>query len=150
MYEIYTVKEQDTLDKIAEEYGTTVGVLVQINGFGQDYVLLPGNRIVVPVMRKQPYQYYTVKKGDNMYEIAKKNNIDYHLLLQLNGLDKDDYIYPNQTIMLPSKGLKVYLTQNDDTLDSILNKMNVSLDELMKENNKIYLRPEQILIFREK
>ncbi|MCI6266133.1 MAG: LysM peptidoglycan-binding domain-containing protein [Erysipelotrichaceae bacterium] len=150
MYEIYTVKEQDTLDKIAEEYGTTVGVLVQIKGFGQDDVLLPGNRIVVPVMRKQPYQYYTVKKGDNMYEIAKKNNIDYHLLLQLNGLDKDDYIYPNQTIMLPSKGLKVYLTQNDDTLDSILNKMNVSLDELMKENNKIYLRPEQILIFREK
>lgn len=150
MYEIYTVKEQDTLDKIANQYNTTVGVLAQINGFEQEYVLLPGNKIIVPVTRKQPYQYYTVKKGDNMYEIAKKNNIDYNLLLQLNGLEKDDYIYPNQTIMLPNKGLNVYLTQNNDTLGEVLKKLNVSLEELIKENDKIYLLPNQILIFREK
>ena len=150
MYEIYTVKEQDTLDKIANQYNTTVGVLAQINGFEQEYVLLPGNKIIVPVTRKQPYQYYTVKKGDNMYEIAKKNNIDYNLLLQLNGLEKDYYIYPNQTIMLPNKGLNVYLTQNNDTLGEVLKKLNVSLEELIKENDKIYLLPNQILIFREK
>lgn len=150
MYEIYTVKEQDTLDKIANQYNTTVGVLAQINGFEQEYVLLPGNKIVVPVTRKQPYQYYTVKKGDNMYEIAKKNNIDYNLLLQLNGLEKDDYIYPNQTIMLPNNGLDLYLTQNNDTLGEVLKKFNVSVDELIKENDKIYLLPNQILIFREK
>lgn len=150
MYEIYTVKEQDTLDKIANQYNTTVGVLAQINGFEQEYVLLPGNKIIVPVTRKQPYQYYTVKKGDNMYEIAKKNNIDYNLLLQLNGLEKDDYIYPNQTIMLPNNGLDLYLTQNNDTLGEVLKKFNVSVDELIKENDKIYLLPNQILIFREK
>ena len=96
MYDIYTVQSQDTLEKIANQFGTTIGVLAQINGFGSNHVLVPGNQLIVPVMRQQPYTYYTVKKGDNMYEIAKNNNIDYSLLLQLNGLEQEDYIYPNQ------------------------------------------------------
>lgn len=150
MYEIYTVLEQDTLDKIANQYGTTAGVLSQINGISSNYVLTPGMQLVVPTDNQQPYQYYTVKKGDNMYEIAKANNIDYSLLLQLNGLEKDDYIYPNQTIMLPKEGLKVYLTKDDDTLDSVLQRIRITLEELVKENKKIYLRPEQIIIFKEK
>ena len=150
MYEIYTVQAQDTLDKIANQYGTTVGTLAQINGISSDSNLVPGNQLVVPVSKQQPYTYYTVKKGDNMYEIASNNGIDYLLLLQLNGLDKDDYIYPNQTIMLPKKGLSVYLTKNDDTLDGVLKNLGISIDELMNENEKIYLRPEQILIFKEK
>lgn len=150
MYEVYTVKEQDTLESIANQFDTTVEVLSQINGFQQGYGLVPGNRIVVPVLRKHPYQYYTVKKGDNMYEIAKKNGIDYHLLLQLNGLEKDDYIYPNQTIMLPREGLQVYLTQDNDTLEDVVKKLDISLEHLLQENDKIYLLPDQILIFREK
>ena len=111
---------------------------------------MPGTQIVVPVVKKQPYQYYTVKKGDNMYEIAKENDIDYSLLLQLNGLDEGDYIYPNQTIMLPKKGLSIYMTKNDDTLDYVLKKLEITVDELLKENENVYLRPEQILVFREK
>lgn len=150
MYEIYTVLERDTFEKIADQYGTTVGTLFQINGLESNYSLVPGSQLVVPVGYKQPYQYYTVKKGDNMYDIANDNNIDYHLLLQLNGLEPDDYIYPNQTIMLPKKGLKVYLTREDDTLSDVLRRLMVSLDELVSENNKIYLRPEQILVFKEK
>ena len=150
MYDIYTVQSQDTLEKIANQFGTTIGVLAQINGFGSNHVLVPGNQLIVPVMRQQPYTYYTVKKGDNMYEIAKNNNIDYSLLLQLNGLEQEDYIYPNQTIMLPREGLNIYLTKNDDTLNSVLQQIGISLEELVQENDKIYLRPEQILIFKEK
>ena len=150
MYDIYTVTVNDTLDKIANQFGTTSGVLAQINGIGSTEVLMPEKQLVVPVVQKQPYQYYTVKKGDNMYEIAKKNNIDYNLLLQLNGLEKNDYIYPNQTILLPRKGLGIYLTKEDDTLEDILRSLGISMEELMKENNNIYLRPDQVLIFKEK
>jgi len=150
MYEIYMVKEGDTLESIANMYGTTVGVLSQINGIMDNYMVSTGNQIIVPIEKKQPYQYYTVKKGDNMYDIAKENDIDYFLLLQLNGLDEGDYIYPNQTIMVPKKGLKIYMTRNDDTLEYVLRKLNVTIDELMKENENIYLRQEQILVFREK
>ena len=150
MYEIYTVLGDDTLESIASKYGTTPSVLTQINGFGVNEVLVPGNQIIVPIDRQQPYQYYTVKKGDNIYEIAKKNNIDYNLLLQLNGLEKNDYIYPNQTIILPKKGLGIYMTVENDTLGDVLKKLRISIEELMRENNNIYLRPEQILIYKEK
>lgn len=150
MYEIYMVKEGDTLEKLAKEYETTVDNLKQINGIFNDFGLSSGTQIVVPVSKKQPYQYYTVKKGDNMYDIAKANDIDYLLLLQLNGLDEGDYIYPNQTIMLPKKGINIYMTKNDDTLEFVLKKMGITVEELLKENENVYLRPEQILVFRDK
>ena len=73
MYEIYKIKEGDTIEGIAQKYGTTVGVLRQINGFYDDDFIKDGNQIIVPVQKMQPYLYYTVKKGDNMYEIAKDN-----------------------------------------------------------------------------
>lgn len=150
MYEIYKIKEGDTIEGIANDYGTTVGVLRQINGFYDDSYVKEGNQIIVPALKMQPYSYYTVKKGDNMYEIAKDNGVDYTLLLQINGLDDGDYIYPNQTIMVPKKGIELYMTKDNDTFDFVLKKMGVSVDEMMKENKNIFLRPEQILIFREK
>lgn len=150
MYEIYVIKEGDTIDKVAEMYGTSVGIINQINGFDIGYRLVPGNSIIVPIMKRQPYKYYTVKKGDNVYEIAKNNGIDYMMLLKLNGLEKDDYIYPNQTIMLPREGLDIYLTRDNDTINTVLKMLNVDLDELIRENDNIYLRPEQILVFRKK
>ena len=149
MYEIYTMKEGDALEQIANMYNTTVGILREINGIMGGYGLNPGTQIVVPVEKKQPYQYYTVKKGDNMYDIAREYDIDYNLLLQLNGLDDGDYIYPNQTIMLPKKGIKIYMTKSDDTLDLVLNRMGITIDELLRENENIYLREDQILVFRE-
>lgn len=150
MYEIYTIKEGDTLESVADMYGTTVGVLRQLNGIMDSYGVRPNTQIIVPVEKKQPYQYYTVKKGDSVYDIARDNDIDYNLLLQLNGLDEGDYIYPNQTIMLPKKGLKIYMTKSDDTLDLVLNRLGITVDELLRENENIYLREDQILIFRDK
>lgn len=150
MYEVYQIKDGDTIDSIAKNYGTTAGVLKQINGNYSDSYIKSGNQIVVPIEKVQPYQYYTVKKGDNMYEIAKSNDVDYTLLLQINGLDEGDYIYPNQTILIPKKGIKIYMTKKNDTLDLVANKMGVSLDELVKNNKNIYLRDEQILTFMKK
>lgn len=150
MYEIYKVLETDTLDMIAGKYGTTVGNLLEINGFDSNYQVRVNEQIVVPVKNNQVYQYYTVKKGDNLYDIARDNEVDYNLLVQLNGLDPGDYIYPNQTIVLPDKNVKIYLTKEDDTLEDVLRMLNVSVNKLMEENDKIYLRPEQILIFKEK
>lgn len=150
MYEIYTVSDIDTLSSIAKKYGTTPEVLSQINGFNKDYIPKPQTEIIVPVESNKTYNYYTVKKGDNVYQIAKTYNIDYDLLLKLNGLDKEDYIYPNQTLLLPKSGLTVYLTKQGDTINDILENLNTNIDELLSENKNIYLSPEQIIIFKEK
>ena len=150
MYEIYNIQAGDTLSSIASKYGTTESMILQINGLPDNYKIVPGTQIVVPVEQNKTYRYYTVKKGDNMYQIAKKYNIDYDLLLKLNGLDKDDYIYPNQTILLPKNGLTIYLTKQGDTITDIIENLNTTLEELINENPNIYLVPEQIIVFKEK
>lgn len=150
MYEIYNIQPGDTLSSIASKYGTTESMILQINGLPDNYKIVPGTQIVVPVEQNKTYRYYTVKKGDNIYQIAKKYNIDYDLLLKLNGLDKDDYIYPNQTILLPKNGLTIYLTKQGDTITDIIENLNTTLEELINENPNIYLAPEQIIVFKEK
>lgn len=148
MYEIYDVKENDTLEEIANNYGTTVGILMQLNGIvNNDISSL--SRLIVPVLKRQPYQYYTVKKGDNMLALSKMFGVDYWLLLQLNGLDEGDYIYPNQTIMVPKEGMGIYMTVNDDTLDGVSKRIGISIEDLIKENENIYLLPEQVLVYKE-
>lgn len=150
MYEIYTVTTNDSLDTIANKYGVDKELLYQINGFPNNYVLTPNTQIVVPTDKNKIFRYYTVKKGDNIYQIAKQYNIDYDLLLKLNGLDKDDYIYPNQTLLLPRTGLNVYLTQEGDTINEILGNLDTNIDELLRQNKNIYLQPEQLIVFSHK
>lgn len=150
MYEVYTVKSGDTLSSISSYYGMNENELRRINGFSPIDEVVASSLIVVPVRGKRNYQYYTVKKGDSIYEIAKNKGIDYHLLLQLNGLEKDDYIYPNQSLMLPADDVSLYLVKENETLNDILKKFNVSIEELMKGNEKIYLREGQLLGFSKK
>ena len=150
MYEIYKVQTGDTLDSIANKYGTTQALLLQINGLPDSYTPLPNSEIIVPLNQNSTYKYYTVKKGDNMYRIDEENNVNYELLLQINGLEKDDYIYPNQTILLPQNGLSLYLTKQGDTLSEILENFNTTYQEIKEKNPNIYLAPEQIIVFKEK
>lgn len=150
MYEIYTTTNGDTLLTIANKFGTTEEELININGFMDNYNPVPQSQIIVPSNQKETYKYYTVKNGDNIYDIAKKHNIDHNLLLKMNGLDKEDYIYPNQTIILPKSNLNFYLTKLNDTITKILEKLDISIEELLEENKDIYLEPDQIIIIKEK
>lgn len=150
MYEIYTVKPSDTLETISQKYGISEKELVKINGFLNGQRITSGMQIVVPSMKRQPYQYYTVKKGDNLSKIAREYGVDYPLLLLINGLEENDYIYPNQTLMLPRKDMDFYLTKEDDTIDSVMMNKGVSLEQLLKDNEKIFLREGQILVFSKK
>lgn len=150
MYEIYTVLADDTLEEIASKCDILEGDLRKINGFSDNYEVSSGNLLVVPSRDKSNYWYYSVKKGDSIYDIAKKYGVNYEMLLLLNGLDKDDYIYPNQSIMIPKEGIDIYLTVENDTISDLLKKTNTSIDELIKYNEKIYLREGQMITFPKK
>ena len=93
MYRIYQVEYGDTLDKIANKVGSSTDDIKTINGFNSDADLIVGSLIVVPKEENQVFSSYKVKKGDSLYEIAKANNISVDLLSQVNGLEKDEYIY---------------------------------------------------------
>lgn len=150
MYEIYTIKFGDNIDSILDLYNTNMEELIRLNGIIDLNNLNEGMQIIVPARNNNPYRYYTVKKGDTLIEIARMYGMELDLLTKINGLDENDYIYPNQTLIIPKEGVRLYLTENDDTLNSVLKKLNLDLEELIKNNEKIYLREDQILVFLDK
>lgn len=147
MYDVYLIKAGDTFDSIANKYGITTSDIIKINGELTE--LKPGMYIVVPKIKNNFFDMYTIKKGDNLYKIAKEYGVDENLLAQLNGLNKTDYIYPNQTIMVPKKGVKIYVTGEGDTLQGVINGLRANLNTLMNQNSKLYLYPGQLIVFKE-
>ena len=150
MYTIYQVQNGDTLASVASNFGISVNNLSSLNGIMVGSLLNPGDYIVVPkVQNENPYfKEYVVKKGDSIYGIARANNISPSQLLRLNGLNDTDIIYPDQKIMLPRNGVSFYITESDDTLNDVTKGLNVSANELARQNETIYLINDQLIVYK--
>lgn len=147
MYKIYKVTTGDTLESNAKKFNTTIKNLQEIND--KDYISM-GELIIVPNDRKSDwFDVYTVKQGDNLYAIAQKYNISLIDLLNINGLDKDNYIYPGQELMVPKSNVKVIVTKENETINSASKRLGLNNEELLYQNDNIYLLPEQLLIYKE-
>lgn len=147
MYKVYQIKETDTLESIAQNLNMDVSALRQLNNFPNMYQPRLGEQIVVPIMNSSMMEY-TVLKGDNLYDIARRYNIDLNQLLLLNGLKSGEYIYPGDTLMIPNRNTATYLVKEGDTLNSIATKLNKNTMDLLENNENIYLLPEQLLVIR--
>lgn len=144
MYDKYTVGYNESLNDIASRFNTTKEELMSINNLYEDS-LRAGMDIAVPVSNDY-FTTYTVNTGDNLYAIARRYNINPTLLAALNGLNMDDYIYPNQKIMIPKSGYSFYITKDGDTLGIVADKFKRNADEIIKMNQTIYLLPGQLMI----
>lgn len=142
MYGIYQISGNESLDMVANEVGITTDELKKLNGIFSDVVLRPGSFLIVPKYDSN-YEKYIVKKGDNMYAIAKEYNVSYPDLLKLNGLDDGDYIYPNDTILIPRQG-NIYITE-EETLEDISSKSGKSLSEIANANPKLVVKEDQVV-----
>lgn len=94
------------------------------------------------------FTYYTIEKGDNLYEIAKKYNINPKLLAAINGIKDNEYIYPNQELLIPKSGYSYYITAEGDTLSEVAKAFKTTPENLMNYNKTIYLLPEQTLVYK--
>ena len=92
------------------------------------------------------FEYYTIKKGDNLYEIAKKYNVNPKLLSVINGLNINDYIYPEQIILIPKSNFAYYITKEGDTLELVAKTFNTSEETITKYNPTIYLQEGQLIV----
>ena len=86
-----------------------------------------------PKSSKNEELYYKVKKGDNLYFIAKKFNVTIPKLINYNNINAPYKIYPNQRIFIPKK--EFYLVKKGDTLYSISRKYKTDLFVVAKFNN---------------
>lgn len=150
MYQIYQVAPNDTIASIAGKFNTTIDEIRRLNGLNLNTMLVPGNYIVIPNVENDLYTRYVVQRGDNLYSIAQNNGTTVQTLVAINGLEENAFIYPNQEILIPRRDIGIYVTVQDDTLNGISEKSGVSVEDIIRENQRLYLLPEQIIIYKKR
>ncbi len=95
------------------------------------------------------YTYYTIEKGDNLYEIARKYNINPKLLAAVNGIEDKEYIYPGQVLMIPKSGYSYYITGEGDTLKGVADAFRTTEANMLRMNKTVYLLPDQLLVYKD-
>lgn len=146
MYDKYLIRYGDTLSNIAKKFNTKESIIMELNNIPFPDMIREGKEIIVPINKEKYFEYYTIEKGDSLYGIAKRYNINPDLLAILNGLDSDDYIYPNQEILIPKSNYSYYVTKQGDTLDIVTKRFNTSHKNLIENNDTIYLLEGQLLV----
>lgn len=170
----YIVKPNDTINSIAEKFKISVNDLIKENNLEYIYMLVPGLELIIPQNDNSDveneniddpigdvteedsnssninniFSYYIVEKGDNLYQIGKRYNISPQVLAEINGLDINDIIYPNQQILVPQDGVGMYITKKGDTMRSITNDLNAIVEDILINNENIYLEPDQIIMYK--
>ncbi len=93
---IYTVKQGDTLENIANENGVTVEQILNTNFPPNPDNLVVGQRLVILV----PEVEYIVEEGDTLDSIAQKFNTSAIDILQKNPSIENAQIYTGQNLVI--------------------------------------------------
>ena len=145
--EIYQVKKGDTLYSIANKYGIGLNELKTINNLVNDNLAI-GQLINVP-SGLSVANTYIVSKGDTLYNIAKKFNINIEKLKEVNNLN-NNLLSIGQKLIIPFEEDLTHVVKAGDTLYSIARKYNTTVDELRRLNNLLsdVLSIGQILVLK--
>lgn len=152
-YVNYTVKKGDSLYSIAKKYNTTVDAIVKDNNLkntnlsiGQNLkIRSTSDNMVIEECFGEAYTppttgntiNYTVKKGDNLYNIAKAYNTSVSDILKASNLTSTS-LSIGQVLKIPTTSNstgRVYTVQKGDSLYSIAKKFNTTVDSIKSKNN---------------
>ncbi len=135
----YIVQKGDTLYSIARKYGITVDELKSTNNLSSNTLTI-GDVLIIPGLSVEEPTSYTVKKGDTLYSIANKFGISVNELKEYNNLTSNN-LSIGQVLLLPGTAEETssdtYIVKIGDTLYSIANKFNLTVDKLKELNNLI-------------
>jgi N-acetylmuramoyl-L-alanine amidase len=121
----YSIKKGDTLFSIAKKANTELDVLLKLNNLKREDTVYIGQEILIPAektadedededtdtkslenkkklkIQKKPLKYYTVKKGDTLFLVAKNHSTTLAELLKINNMKITDPLLYGQKIKIP-------------------------------------------------
>lgn len=142
-YIIYTVKRGDTLYSIARAYDLTPNELINYNNLNSTMLSI-GQSLKIPYENIQEeeeiveYIEYTVKKGDSLYSIARTYGIPVNDIMKFNNLNSN-LLSIGQVLKIPIAEAEEqtvnYIVKRGDSLYSIANMYNTTVDAIKQKNN---------------
>ena len=98
-----------------------------------------GQQILIPNIYTENNQYdtYIIEKGDSLYKIANEFNTTVDELMKINNLSSN-LLSIGKKILIPKKNSSdefEYVVKAGDSLYSIANRYNTTVDEIKKINN---------------
>lgn len=165
---IHTVKSGENLSLIAKKYKCSVTDLKEWNNL-KNTTLKVGQKLKVypPAEDKvqkvatttsNGYVIYTVKSGDNLWDIAKKfDGVTVEQIRNLNNLDKNAVLKIGQKLKISkdsssSGGKVVHTVKSGDNLWDISKKYGVSVEQIRRLNglsSKAILKVGQKLVIKQ-
>lgn len=101
----YTLRDGDSLRRLARAIGSDVDTLVAMNGLRSSDALGAGDSLYLPVRARelgallaQNDTYYAVRKGDTLYSIARSHDLTVDELLELNELERGHRLHPGERL----------------------------------------------------
>ncbi len=157
-YRNHYVRRGETVSVIARRYGISVSAIARANRLGRNYLIRVGQRLKIPVRGSSYSSYrprslikegeklvYGVKKGDNLYIIAKSFNTTVQEIKKQNNL-QSNMLRVGQKLVIQSgtpEGATPYTVKSGDTPYKIAKKYRMDLNYLLALNglsrrSKIY------------
>ena len=90
------------------------------------------------------YEFYTVKKGDTLFRISRKYNVDYRILIKSNNIKDPTSLKPGNKIIIPftyeaniynKPEVKKHIVKKGETLFRISKNYGIGVERLMAMNN---------------
>ena len=112
----HRVKKGQTLSGIAKSHGVSVSAIKSANNIRGTLIRI-GQVLQIPLSGDSGYRissasythdgFYIVKKGDTLWQIARRHNMTTAALLSLNNLNKNSIIQPGQRLKVKTKKVKL-------------------------------------------
>ena len=176
-YIMHIVKKGDTLWSIAQKYNLTVDIILATNNIANSELISIGQEIKIPSHKdtvaetnvvnqavidkknnninnniSQPEKaepfVYTVKAGDNLWNISRKYGVSVELIIDVNNLRNKDLLSLGQKLEIPAIGggvsnskqkqeptIVTYTVVKGDTLWSISQRYDVKMTSIISVNN---------------
>jgi peptidoglycan lytic transglycosylase D len=189
----HKIRKGESLSQIASRYQTSVSALKQINRLKRN-TIREGRSLLIPTAKESKKYYslsadsrkfkglkttgdgkryiYSVKRGDNLWDIGRHYGISVSQLTRWNGISKRSLLKPGQKLTVwvkdyegkkqatliktvakkPAINGNAYIVQNGDSLWLIARKFDIHVKDLLKWNNLKkgkHLQPGQSLIVQQ-
>lgn len=129
------VNKGDTLYSISKRYNIPIKKLAEMNGLNPPYSLMVGQTLIISddLEKYTDAKAHRVRKGDTLYNIAKKYDVPLRDLIEKNHLSPPYSLYVGQSLQIPHN--RYHVVSKGDTLYSISRKYQVDVTSLSRVNN---------------